>query len=421
MVNPKAKILIVDDDPQTREATRFLVEEAFDYIACSPASPDELKTVMAFEACESALVDFDLRKWNLEEYKLDEHTVRNGKDIADFYSNLHDVSLVKIYSAKLQKDGIIAIPKTLPPDMNQIKAIFRPFFEETATVQKLNLSLQPEEFGKALILQQLQAYKKTCRLNEKWVRFNFEVVGNYSWTIISDRKIEKDYYGSPLNGNGDNSSQYDIRVREEYPSEQELAEIASRNNATSFVLWNTRDLELLEKQFERAGRHLKDIPEHLQDFFSLAVAGCLAEGYQGHDGRVLQLVKRLTTVGQLETLKQIYTRLEPGPQRKNFIDKCKQFRLPMITEIYKATVDEIDPMTETAWVELIPWSDYMPREGGSFELRRLKEHGVRYEDQEFEYTVYQIYTNDEATNIEFVEVPERNPFNSLVRQEPTKL
>jgi CheY-like chemotaxis protein len=424
MANRK-KILIVDDDPIVRKTSSFLIHE-LGYEPSTPASPGELKKALAFESFDSALVDLDLHKWReeLEDYKLENSIVKNGEDIAYFCRGIHGASPVIVYSTKGQAPGgrqqgrdlrYISLPKLAGVDMDSFKRNLQPFFRETDTIEKLNPSVPPAAFHEASISRQLGEYKRVCRLNEKWVNFNFEVVGDYSWAILCDKKIETSHYGKALNGNGHTPSEYNIQGHESYPSEEDLASIAARNNAASFILWNTREPRLLEKQFALAGNHLDQIPEHLQDFFGLAMAERCAEVYRTNYTRPLHWCKWLTQAGQIETLKRIYKRLGPATERPAFIANCERMRLPIIVEIYKATVDEVDERSETAWVDLIGWDEFRPTtKSDPFDLKKLHEHGIKYQNQDFEYTVYRTYTNDEATNIDFVEVPERNPFDSLI-------
>jgi len=235
-------------------------------------------------------------------------------------------------------------------------------------------------------------------------------VGDSSWGVICGRSVDRRYYGKPLEGNGGNAAEFGIETSDTYPTEEELNKIGRERDALPFVVWNTRESKFVEKQFQKAGSRLVNIPDYLQDFFGICMVPSCVRAYEEEmRDRVIDWCKQLTITAQIEISKQIFKKLYRTAAIKEFIDSWRDASLPSIIEVYDARVDTIETVREheqIAWVELRNIGDYRALSMEPFDLRKLRDNDIDHQSQRFEYTVYQLPNDDVGMNIEPVETDE---------------
>lgn len=432
MATRKAKILIVDDHPMVRETISDLIEKRFQYEVCSPESFKKLKEALTFEVFDSVLVDVDLARWDVPD-NIDGKRIEDGTDVADFYSDLHETTAGSLYSTHVRpsdsgfatrfdrkirnlrqkiKDSsfeFIELPKALSLNMEEIEGRFKPFLEAAEEVYKSNPLLKPPSYYDKYA-RYLRAYKKVCRLHANFLSYNFQSVGDCAWGVICGRGPVRRLYGTPLDGDPGRLREFEIEPRGAYPSKEELEAVSKERNAFPFVVWNTRKAEFLERQMRLAGPRLADIPDHLQDFFGLAVAPAFVRAYtEGRRGQVIEWCKWLSPTAQFEILKLIYKELYGTPPLEDFLESCRAARLPRVVEVYDARVDDIESEGEgereesVAWVELREIGGYTAVAMEPFDLRQLQNNGVDHESQRFDYAVFQLPDEKVVMSIEPVE------------------
>jgi hypothetical protein len=168
---------------------------------------------------------------------------------------------------------------------------------------------------------------------------------------------------------------------------------------------------MLSRVFKQAGPWLANVPACAHSFFGISMAPTLADLYlDGEREQVLTWSAELDDVGKLEFAKCVFKRLPKSKSAaEQFAQDLAETGLPVVIEVFKAEVRKIEGR-HTAWVELRKWG------GGRavaepFDLGRLQKCGVKYEDQMFEYTVYENMRGDVATNVEPTVAHEGNPFD----------
>ena len=421
MAETTTTILLVDDYEQGRKEVSRLIGEDFGYKVLSPGSISEVREAITFEVFDSLLIDIDLNRFDDIGDKIDGKPIEDGIDIADFYQELHRMYPGGLYSSHLGMPGspykkkldqrnfpYISISKPWPPDMVEIKARLQPFLEGADHVNRANPLLLPLTHYEGKHLgDYLRAYKRIYREHKSWLDFKFQSVGDRAWGLICGRGADRRYYGKPLISDAD--SQFPVVTRNSYPTVEELHQIAAEKEAFPFIIWNTRKPEFLDKQFEAAGRRLENIPDHLRDFFGIAMTPLCVRAYEdGMRERAVAYCTRLTVSAQVEVVRQIYRRLYGTPALEDFAAQCRAANLPHIVELYEARVDGIEQDEEpTAWVELRNLGDYRAVSVEPFDLRLLQRAGVEHEAQRFEYVVYRLPNDDVAMSIEPIEAGAR--------------
>jgi hypothetical protein len=222
-----------------------------------------------------------------------------------------------------------------------------------------------------------------------WFNFNLQNVGDREWGVVCGRRATRNYYGKPLNGNGNGNKPFAVEQRDGYPSIDELKELSSQSDAFAFVIWNTRKKEFVAKQFELAGKRLLNVPDYLRDYFSISMVNSCFDVYvEGQEETALEWAKELTPPAQVEMMKQIYKVHYKNNSIERLSKQCEQANLPMMAEIYNCRVDAIQLDKQTAWVELRHLDSSQAVSMERFDLKQLIECGIDHESQRFEYFVY---------------------------------
>lgn len=419
MAKPRANILVIDDLKDTGEFSKESIQKERGYRVASPPSLKELKNLTVFETFESALVDIDLTGWDLSE-RLYGQKIYNGIDIAKFLYRINNEAgtAIGLYSAKiglndLQTNNQIRqlafkpklIGKPIPHNANERREKFRPVLDEAGRSRRASPIYQPPEFGLLPLEKRVHTYKSIYLKLQAWIDFHFRTVGDFSWLVICGRRVEKSCYGDPLNGKGHIEFGREIGCSRGYPTSRELIEISRKQKHFPFILWNARKPAFVESQL--SVDRLSCMPVMWRHFFSVAIAIKCAEFYIAEDHhRVLKWCQHLNEPSKLEAAKLIFDKLLSGEpnQLARFKRLFSRNRLPVIVEIFEGRVDEIDNAGRTAWVELIKKTSTGEKSFFEpFDIRRLARAGVKYEDQPFRYTVYEIGTsiamNIEPTNV----------------------
>lgn len=402
-IESKAKILLVEDNEAGRREMSALIGSRLGYQVCSPDSLYQLREAFTFELFDGLLVDLELSNFDDIGGKLDGVTIDDGNDVLAFYRNLHQVSLFRLYSShttfpfdreiKEKIDNspfpITTLPKPLPRDMQQIVRLFEPIFDEVEDVYRSNPLFQPLSYYKERQrAKSLRAYKNACRLHSNWFNFNLRNVGDRAWGVICGRTADRSCYGQPLNGNG-HEPEFKVEGRDSYPSITELKALSLRADAFAFVIWNTRDLRFVEKQFALAGTRLGNIPEYLRDYFGIAmVQPCVGAYQEGSEEKVFEWAADLMPLAQVEIVRALFKihwrKLSIAP----FSKQCEDAHLPVVVEMYNCKVDRIEPDKQIAWVELKNLGSSRTVSVEPFDLNQMGEHGIDHELQTFEYMVY---------------------------------
>jgi len=433
-------ILVADADEKLGRVLKRLIETEYGYQVSLPRSFDDLKECLAFQTFDSAIIDLDLSKWG-RPYRINGHSIQNGRSLADLFRLLHAGPTVCLYGtkAKFEELGInpnesggsdeVRITIPFPPSMEGIKArlkpaldpALKPVLKAVRSVHRANPLFQPLGNPKHMRMEQfLRAYKRACSLNSEWLNFNFEIVGDLSWSVVCGGSIERNWYGSPLNGHGHKYAEFGVKPRKKYPGDRERERIANSRKSYPFFFWNTRDVQFLIRQFKIAGPGLSHLPEGLRNNFGIDVARPCANAYVADmRDQVIQWCKRLTHVGQLETVSQILKKLyyhRPG-WIKDFLGRCREAELPVPIEIYKGRLESIEKDRETGWVALTKWDESRAPLMEPFDLKILQQNGIEREDQSFEYTVYIPFVGGgSASKIERIESDDGNYLDVEMRR-----
>ncbi|HJP93603.1 MAG TPA: response regulator [Pyrinomonadaceae bacterium] len=424
--NEKAKILIVDDHAHERDAYTHLIEQRFNYAVCSPPSFDALKEAITFEIFDSVLVDVDLDEWNVPA-KIDGTIIEDGTDIARFYFDLHKIKSGRLYSThvkfpaprfggkikrllrKIEESQVdfTSMPKTTSLDIKEIEEEFKPVLEGAERVYKSNPLFRPiSYYSGGHRAKRLRAYKTIGNLHSNWLNFNFESVGDCAWGVICGRSSERDYYSKSLVGDERKESQFVIGTRENYPTRDELNAIAEQRGALPFVVWNTRKLGFVERQFNLAGPLLTNVPDYLRDFFGIAMARSCIQAYEsGRRDWAIEWCQQLTFPAQVEIAKAIFRNVRgKSSEEADLTNFVREANLPQIVEVYDCRVDGIedaeDGQEQIAWVELRLANDYRAISMEPFDLKQLQNNDIDHDSQKFEYVVYRLTNDDVAMSIE---------------------
>jgi hypothetical protein len=421
------KILCVEDQKSRNKLVREL-NLGFKVEAYAPPTFNELKEKVLLEKPDGAVIDIRLSEWGITEYRkkpIDGYDIGNGIDISRF---LHDNMGIPIgfhsgYSKEYEEEikrlpfKAFIIDKADYTSPTAFKKEFNPVVRATRDSNKNNpqLSVTPQQYLRLSTGEQVHLYKTVYGMNKKWVSTIFRTKGNFPWLRIRGRAVES--FGAMLNGK---RREVDgVAIESEYPDERKLIGKNDEQKNLPFFFWNVEKSSMLEDHFRLAGQALRNIPAGWRNSFGIALAPLCAEAYLEDDPvKVIRWCKELDEVGQLEVAKTIWKKLclHGKVSRVNtFAKNFKQMKLPRIVEIFNARVEKIEGI-HTAWVELKSYSSSQTNVVEPFDLKRLKESCVKYEDQLFEYTVYESGSGNVSMNIEPMAVFGRNPFDLLTER-----
>jgi CheY-like chemotaxis protein len=422
-----AKILCVEDEKTRSKLVRGL-HESFDVEAYAPQTFKEFREKVLLEKPDGAVIDIRLPQWGITEDRkqpIDGYMIGNGIDICRF---LHDNMGIPIglhsgfsdeYEEEIDKLPFkpFIIDKAVYTSLETFKKKFNPVVRATKDSNKSNpqLSITPQQYLHLSSAEQIHLYKTVYSMNKKWVDTLFKAKGDFLWIRIRGRAVES--FGRKPNSN---QRKVDgVPIEREYPDQDKLIGNTGERKTLPFFFWNVEKVSMLETQFRLAGPGLGAIPYGWRNSFGIAVAPLCAQAYLEHNSvKVLRWFKELDEVGQLEVAKTIWKKLLSQGKVScvnEFAKNFKQMKLPRIVEIFKARVEKIEG-SHTAWVELKRWSSSQTISVEPFDLKRLKESCVKYEDQLFEYTVYESGGGNVSMNIEPKAVFGRNPFDSLTER-----
>lgn len=421
----KPRILIVDDDPQVGKALKTLIEDRFHCLVSFPKSLADLQQILLLETFDGVLIDANLRQWQLPGKLVEsndrDHTIRNGIDIAEVYGRLRPTSLIVLFGHEYlpEQDRVQQrlkllphlkiVEKPLPAELKAIQEkldVLRPTIEETTVLHNENPIFQPVDAFEGLppdekLLKRRHLYREACLETSTWVNTSLEAAGDCSWTVVCG-KIQTDFYGERLNGNHHRLLDFE-KTREIYPDRHDFAQLARSEQVNPFIFWNTRNTNVLAKQF--SDRFLRKIPTSLQDYFGMAVAPHFSKPYnEGSEKEVIEWCRELSPLGQLDAAKEIFKTLNGDRERSvmTFSARCRKARLNRIVDVYNARVEKIVESENTALIELTNFTrdeDFT----SPFDLSKLQSKGVKEVDQCFEYTVYADVFDNAFGKIELTE------------------
>lgn len=410
MTQTEAEVAVVDDVERNRKDLNGIAEnlkgEGSQHSVAVPPSFEEMQRLFLFHNLDGLLIDVNLEHWQLPKKLIMRvkgiGPILDGIDVANLAFNLYRKAkdAICLYSSRVDLDEprwankIARLPFT-PPRISklstyqQVKTYFKQLLEKADKVRTVNPLLQPPNFAKLSPSDRLQAFKAIYFANAKWIACNFDTVGDYAWTVVCGHNVEKDYYGSPLNGG--RGGQFGITPMSRYPDLKAMKALAKRRNYFPFIVWNTRRPEFIEHQFREAGAQLNNIPPMWRSFFGIAMAQPCTRAYvDEREHRVLQWCRELDEVGVIAVMKRIYKRLL-GRTTSNLSDfkrAAVRYELPQIVDVLKGKVEEIDEDESRAVVWLksprggVPFTEV-------FDLMRLRRAHIRFVDQRFDYIVYQ--------------------------------
>lgn len=421
MAHTKAEIAIVEDRKAGRDDFKDMADdlagERGPYSVNVPPSFDELQRLFLFRNLDGFLIDVNLRQWDLSKRVIKRirgvNPIRDGIDIAHLAFNLFGKAkdAICIYSSEVDleepwwKQRLESLPfsptvGTKLSSYREAEEYFKLLLEKAGKVRMANPLLQPPNFARMSPKDRLQAYRSIHFNSAKWRDCNFSTVGDYAWMVVCGHSVEKDSYGSPLNGaRGD---EFGIKPMDKYPDLKALNAISKRHNSFPFILWNTRKPEFLEQQFKQAGEKLMNIPPIWRSFFGIAMARPCAKAYvDDREHRVLKWCRALEDTGKIEVTKRIYKRLlgQTSSNLSEFKRAVQRFELPQIVDVLEAKIEDIDEKESNALVVLQSAHGGAPFKE-TFDLKILRQANIKLVDQRFDYTVYQQPWGDSAVNIE---------------------
>lgn len=410
------RIIVVDDQNEARE----IVLEMFKRLrfpAIAPQSFQELEQLLAFEYFEGTFFDLLLDNW--KRGKIYDRKIEDGEQIAKLYKRIHSLYSISIYSAtsaintnKFEND-FFYYSKPFPLNNEKKVELLTPFLRKTRNA-RLNsyLYLSFDKYTKMSLIERLRHYKKLHKQNAKWLNMNFEYVGDHSWSIVCGPKIEKKY-GEILVKKKITKDVPDLEISPVYPTPQGINKLGKKRNNSAFICWNVRDIEHIPKQINKAGKHLRAIPKHLHDYFSISLADSCGDAYLEGEKKSISWCENLTNIGKFEFAKYVFKKIIETKDPFNFNKLIRKTSIPQIAEIYKGQILEINANRQFAWVRLENMESGNPEIDEQFDLNRLRINGIKYEGQEFEYTVYENSSNDVSSNFEPLDTP-INPFQDLL-------
>lgn len=419
------KVFVVEDETKNRdELAKRLQSPRLGFDVRAPRTLEKTINQMLLERSDGGVFDVRLDEWGIGKskpaYKVDGVEIRSGIDLAKFFSDINRDAPICFRSAYLDDPDVREemsrvrfrsqphiISKPLPPNVKEFENELKPFRDETLSANRANplVSITTEKYRLLTTNEQLRLYKMALRGNKARLDRMIKVWGDFTWVALLDGTAYWAGGGHRLRGPAG------LKVKERYPTEAEMRNVAARAKHPFFIFWNTK-ADMLGRVFKQAGPWLAEVPACAHSFFGLSVAPALADLYlAGERAQALAWGAELNDVGQLEVAKSVFKLL---PKSKSVVAQFAQdfaeAGLPVVAEVFKAEVRKIEGR-HTAWVELKKWA------GGKataepFDLGRLQRCGVKYEDQMFEYTIYEAGTlRNVATNVEPTVAHEGNPFD----------
>lgn len=417
-------LLVVDDEPRIRtELQKMLPRHVPGISVLAPNSLAATKNRLLLEISDGGMFDIRLGRWGIGESRsepLNGHRIRNGIDLASFYHQINEHSPVGFYSSFLKEKVVreaidklrfdtFEIEKPLPPDPQEIKDEFTPVRNAMINASMSNplISMTAQDYYKLSLNERFRLFKIASNNIKPRIDAMIKVwKGVFSWVGVLDGKVIR------VGGAHRLQSVANLKIMKRYHTDAEVNCIVNNAKGPLFIFWND-NADMLEKVFKLAGENLSNMPVSIRSFFGLSMAGVLSELYlDGENQAVLRLCAQLDDVGKLEVAKLIFKRLSKSKTIiKKFTREFAEAGLPVVAEIFKSEVRKIEGK-HTAWVELKKWS------GGRtvsepFDLERLRKCGVKYENQMFEFTVYENLLGEVVTNVEPSVAHEANPFDSM--------
>jgi len=404
------RVLIIDDDPSVGRALKKLIEREFKYRVCFPTTVERLQDTVFYEAFDTVVIDAKLDRWKLPITIFGED-IYDGIDLARVYCEFQEKCLIVLFGPKnlpnlarvqdringLKGCKIRTIDRPLPSnqkDINTILKVLEPRIEETEIIHEESPVFQPTKAFEALLpeersLRRRLLYRQTSDSWGKWLNRNLQKNGDSSWTVLCGGNVQKKYYG-PLLSRRQNSP--DVKIRTRYPLDTELSKLAATEMTLPFVIWNTRDVSILGKQFDRRSEipptPVDDFGRTLLDDFGMRVAAPCALAYNQDDSKtVIEWCQSLSPFGQLDVVRAVFKSLKGDlDQSTKLAARCKEADLVQVVDVYAARVEKLMPQENKAIIELrnsTGEEDF----SAPFDLTKLARKGVKETDQCFEYTV----------------------------------
>lgn len=410
------RIIIADDKDEAREIILGMFRR-LNFQAVAPRSFEELKKLLAFEYFEGTFFDYLLDQW--EQGRIYNRKIEDGEQIAKLYKRIHSLYSISIYSAtsplitnRIEND-FFYYNKPFPLSKEKKEKLLAPFLRKTKNARRNSyLYLSPDKNTKMSLMERLRHYKKLHKQNVKWFNMNFEFVSDYSWLIVCGPKIEKKY-GETLVDLKNRENNPELEILPSYPTLKGINKLSRERNNSAFICWNVRKTEHIPKQINKAGKYLKNIPTYLHDYFSISLANSCGDAYLEGEKKSISWCENLTNIGVFEFAKHVFKKIIEKKDPYNFNKLVSRTKIPQIAEIYKGQVLEINNNQQFAWIRFENLQSGKPNLHEQFDLSRLKQHGIKYEGQEFEYTIYENSSNDVSSNFELIDTS-TNPFQDLL-------
>lgn len=418
------KVFVVEDKTKNRnELARRLQSPRLNFDVSAPKTLQGTINQILLERSDGGVFDIRLDQWGIGKskpaYRVDGVEIRNGIDLAKFFSGINRDAPIGFRSAYLDDPDVreemnrggfkepYIISKPLSPDIREFESELEPFRRATLNANRSNplVSITAEQYRALTPNEQLRLYKMAFRRNKTRLDTMIKVWGDFTWVALLDGTAYWVGDGHRVRGPAS------LRVRERYPTEAEMENVAAKARHPFFIFWNTK-ADMLGRVFRQAGAWLGNVPKCAHSLLGLSVAPTLARLYlDGERKQALTWGAELDDVGKLEFAKCVFKQLPGGKSAaRQFAQEFAEVGLPAVVEVFKAEVRKIEGR-HTAWVDLQKWG------GGRvvaepFDLGRLQRCGVKYKDQMFEYTVYEAgILRNVTTNVEPIVAHEGNPFD----------
>ena len=418
----KPKVLVVEDETYGKEIAASLKHD-FGFSVCFPKDPDALAECLSTETFDGAMIDLQLKEgpWKTvwQGKRFSGEFVKDGNGVKRVALKLNDQLLAYTYTTadtgKAPK-GVLLIRKPIDPHSGALKKALQSFGDATREhVRAVGpLEINYQRYNRLTFNERIQAYKKALSLNANRFKQVFVDLGNVTWLLLAGKKIR--FCGESLVPDRQGPGPFRSVHRARFLKQNIITKAAKASHVFPFPFWNTSNLSYHDKQFELAGPGLSNLPATVQELFSICIAYTCGEAYvEEPDSKVLEWCKQITPEGKIHVSKLVFKRFSGDGHRglSRFIRNTERLTLPRIVEIYDATVDKIDKAKSAAWVELRKHGEDRISMVEPFNLKLLREHGVRYENQTFEYAVYRWPTGGLGMNIELSQDHDRPMFSFL--------
>jgi hypothetical protein len=417
------RILVVEDEGKRRSLKDVLRHEGF--AVCAPDSLRSMEKCIILETHDGAIIDYDLEQWGIGQHqgtRIGGSIVRNGLDISKLCHKINEDAPIAIYSAHHRiepKLGHLSFPailvgKPIPFDHKSLTQKFSAFRQAALDRARSHRSwlVKDSDYVSFCFNERIQAYKRAVRLNGTWLKVVFKALGEVSWVLIGDKRVE--LCGEALNGSSKRAHLLDVE-QARYPDRKAMRRIESKSHVFPYPFWNMSKPEFVAEQFELAGANLSNYPKVVKDLLTAALAQACADGYLAGDGEALRRCSRIGLEGQIDASKQIFKALLSVNHGSmiSFKRSSKKANLPGIVDVYQASVDKIDKSKSAGWVRLRKCGERRTTLVEPLDLSLLRENGVKYENQNFEYTVYKLPSGVLGMSIELSDEPEEPPFSFM--------